>query len=210
MNNKLVFYIGLIGVVVFASTCIIGGLLIENYSITSQYISETFAIDAEYGMQLRIFGHIPSGLLFALYGFFAYNFFASSKLIKMGFIGLGIFYGIGTIVVAIFPCDSGCNSEFINPSISQVIHNLMALLVYIFVPLSIIATGIGLRKFEQFKSLSSIALALGILSAAFVYILITNPNSEFKGLYQRVIESLILIWILVSAFKIRTSKFAKN
>lgn len=52
----------------FVSSCIMGGLLIEYYSITRPYISETFAVDTEYGMLLRIFGHIPSGILYATFG----------------------------------------------------------------------------------------------------------------------------------------------
>ena len=203
MNSKIIFLVGVIGVILFVSSSVIGGLLIENYSITRQYISETFAIDTEYGIVLRVFGHIPSGILFTIFSILGYKYFPSSNLTKIGFYGLGLFYGIGTIVVSIFPCDSGCNNEFIDPSISQVIHNLAALLIYTFVPISIIVTGIGLKKFSNYRSLSIIALVLGVLSILFVYLLISELNSEFEGLYQRVIESLILIWIIACALKIK-------
>jgi len=62
---------------------------------------------------------------------------------KIGFCGLGIFYGIATIIVGLFPCDKGCNKELIDPSVLQVIHNLTGLLTYIFVPISIILIGVG-------------------------------------------------------------------
>ncbi len=205
MNSRSIFFIGIVGVILFTGTSVLGGLLIENYSITSQYISETFAIDAEYGVMLRAFGHIPSGVFFAIFSFLGYKYFPSSNLTKTGFYGLGLFYGIGTIVVAIFPCDSGCNKEFIDPSISQVIHNLMALLIYIFVPVSIIIIGIGLKKFPDYRKLSKMAIALGILSILFVYLLISDPKSGFSGLYQRIIESLFIVWILTCAFKIKNS-----
>ena len=116
---------------------------------------------------------------------------------------MDLVYGIGTIVVSIFPCDSGCNTEFIDPSLSQVIHNLAALLIYTFVPISIILTGIGLKKFSNYRSLSIIALVLGVLSILFVSILISELNPEFGGLYQRIIETLILIWIIACALKIK-------
>jgi hypothetical membrane protein len=203
MNNKTIYLIGVIGVILFVSSCFIGGLLIDNYSITSQYISETYAVDTEYGLWLRILGYIPSGVLFTLFCFFGIKYFPSSRLIKMGFLGVGIFYGIGTIVVSIFPCDSGCNPDYINPSISQVIHNLSALVIYTFVPISIVITGIGLRRFLNYEVLSFTSVILGILSAVFVFLLFSNLKSEFLGLYQRIIELLILIWILVCALKIK-------
>lgn len=138
MNNKIIFFIGILGVILFTTASIVGGLLIENYRETSQYISETYAIDTEYGLMLRLFGHIPSGILFTIFSFLGYKYFPSSNLTKIGFYSFGLLYGIGTIVVAIFPCDSGCNKEFIDPSISQVIHNLMALLIYIYLYLLIL------------------------------------------------------------------------
>ena len=47
MNNKAIFLTGITGVILFIATAVIGGLLIDNYSVTSQYISETYAIDTE-------------------------------------------------------------------------------------------------------------------------------------------------------------------
>ena len=207
MNNKITFLIGITGVVLFTISCIIGGLLIENYSITRQYISETFAVDTEYGILLRIFGHIPSGILFSIFSIYGYKYFPPANLTKIGFYGLGLFYGIGTIVVSIFPCDSGCNSEFVDPSTSQVIHNFAALLIYTFVPISIIITGFGLMKFPNYRNSSTIALALGVLSILFFYLMISELSSDFGGLYQRIIELLILTWIITCALKIKKKAF---
>lgn len=207
MNNKAIFLTGITGVIVFVATAIIGGLLIDNYSVTSQYISETYAIDTEYGWNLRIFGYIPSGILFTLFCFLGVKYLPSSAWIKTGFYGVGLFYGIGTIIVSVFPCDSGCNPDYINPSISQMIHNLSALMVYVFVPISILITGLGLKKFENYKKLSLISIALGVLSFGFVYILSSNLESKFVGLYQRIVESLILVWILLCAFQIKQKPY---
>ena len=206
MNNKTIFLVGVVGVTLFVSSIVVGGLLIEDYSIARQYISETFAVDTEYGIMLRIFGHIPSGVLFTIFSVLAYKYFPPSNLTKIGFYGLALFYGIGTIVVSIFPCDSGCNKEFLDPSISQMIHNLAALIIYIFTPLSIIITGIGLSKTINYRSLSIIAIVLGFLSVLFVYLFISQFNSEYGGLNQRIIESLILAWIIVCALKINKQK----
>ena len=87
---------------------------------------------------------------------------------KIGFWGLGIFYGIATIIVGILPCDKGCNKEFIDPSVSQIIHNLTGLLTYLFVPISIIIIGVGLRKSKKYYGLSKIGITCGLISIVFV------------------------------------------
>ena len=63
MNNKFVSAFGFIGVSLLLFTFILGGLLIENYNITSQFISESYAVDTKHGLYLRIFGYIPSGIM---------------------------------------------------------------------------------------------------------------------------------------------------
>ena len=209
MSNKSIFFLGVLGVSLFAISSIVGGFLIKNYSITSQYISETFAIDTEYGMALRIFGYIPSGILITIFSFLGLKHFPPSKLTKIGFYGLGVFYGIATVIVGLFPCDSGCNKEFIDPSNSQVIHNLTASLTYIFVPISIIIIGIGLKRLTNYNRLSIIAITSGIISILFVYLLFSDPTSEFLGLYQRIIESMFIIWILTCAFTIKNQNTSR-
>ena len=181
----------------------IGGLLIENYDIVSQFISESYAIDTEYGLLLRIFGYIPSSILITLFCFLAVKYFQPTILIKIGFYGIGIFYGVASLVTGIFPCDSGCNKELINPSFSQLTHNFAALLMYVFVPINIIITGIGLKRLANYNRLSIIAITSGIISILFVYLLFSDITSEFLGLYQRIIESVFIIWILTCAFTIK-------
>ncbi|TLP79071.1 DUF998 domain-containing protein [Maribacter sp. ACAM166] len=202
MNNKVIAYIGILGVGLFAVTAIVGGFLIDDYSVLSQYISESFAIDTEYGWFLQTFGYIPSGILIMFFCFRTVNFFPDLKSIKVGFYGLGIFYGLGTILVGIFPCDTGCNVKLIDPSIAQLIHNAMAALTYIFVPICIIGIGLGLKQFPNYNRLFRIAMTSGVISAFFIFILLANPESELRGLLQRIIESIFIIWIVSCALNI--------
>jgi len=210
MRNKITFFIGILGVSLFVVSSIIGGILIENYSLTSQYISETYAIDTEYGLILRTFGFIPSGILLTIFCFLGFKYFQPSKLTKIGFYGLGIFYGLATVIVGFFPCDSGCNKEFIDPSISQVIHNLTGLLTYIFVPISIILIGIGLKQLPNYNRLSIQAITYGIISILFIYLLFSGSNPEYNGLYQRIIETMFIIWIITCAIAIKNKIQAGN
>ena len=128
-----------------------------------------------------------------------------TSLVKIGFYGIGIFYGLATTVVAIFPCDSGCNKELIEPSTSQLIHNLIGSLTYLFVPILIILIGLGLKK-SLYKVFSSLSIGLGVIGILFVYILVSNANSEFIGLYQRVIELVFVLWIIFCAIAIKNQR----
>lgn len=196
---------GLFGAFLFVITSIVGGFLIEGYDIFRKFISETYAIDTVYGLSLRLFGFIPSGILLALFCFFSAHYFKASKLTKIGFYGVAIFYGLATIVVSIFPCDSGCNRELVNPSTSQLIHNFTGLLTYSIVPLCIILIGLDLRKFNP-NSFSLQTVALGAITYLFVFVLILNVNSDYAGLLQRLVESTILLWIVICAFTIKNKK----
>ena len=86
------------------------------------------------------------------------------------------------------------------------IHNVFALVIYAFVQLSIAITGVGLKKFGKYKYFTFISVVLGILSAGFVILLLSNLTSEFVGIYQRIIEILILIWIFSCALDIKKSR----
>jgi hypothetical protein len=210
MNNKITFLFGIVGVSLFVVSSILGGFLIEDYNILSQYISESYAIDSEYGKILRTFGYIPSGIFTTLFCFLGVRYFQSSKLLKIGFYGIGIFYGLATVVVGIFPCDSGCNKELIDPSSSQLIHNFVGLLTYLFVPVFMILIGLGLKKSPNNNTFSLQSIVFGAISILLVYILVSDSNSEYIGLYQRMIESVFIIWIIVCAIVIKNKKPAGN
>lgn len=203
MSNKIIFFIGILGVSLFIVSSIIGGVLIENYSATSQLISETYAIDTQYGLILRSLGYIPSGILLTIFAFAGYKKLPESNLTKIGFYGLGLFYGIATIIVGFFPCDSGCNKEFIDPSISQIIHNLTGLLTYLFVPVSIVLIGIGLKNSPTYHRLSILGITYGILGILFVYLFFSDPNTEYIGLYQRIVECIFVLWIITCAIAVK-------
>jgi hypothetical protein len=206
MSNKIIFFIGILGAGLFVVAAVLGGLLIEDYNFTSQYISESYASGTEAGPYLRFLGFIPSGILLTIFAFAAAKNLPQSKLIKLGFYGLGVFYGIATIFTGIFPCDSGCSTDLIDPSISQVIHNLVGLLTYMFVPLSILFIGLGLKSFPFYRSLSIQGIAFGLISMLFVFILFSNPTSEYVGLTQRIIETIFIMWIISCAFALKNIK----
>ena len=154
---------------------------------------------------LGFLGYIPSGVLLTIFAYGAYTKFPKSNLTKIGFLGIGLFYGIATVVVGIFPCDEGCNKELIDPSISQIIHNLTGLLTYLFVPISILIISIGLRNSKSYLRLSNIGISCGLICIVFIGLMVSDPKTNYAGLFQRIIESLFILWIIACSIKIKRS-----
>jgi hypothetical protein len=200
MGKRITIWTGILGATLFVVTSILAGLQSSSYSHISQLISESYSIDTPYGRFLRFFGYLPSGICLTIFAFSSVRHFKKSNYAKLGFWGLGLFYGVATIVVSIFPCDKGCNKEFIDPSISQVIHNTTGLLTYMFTPISLILIGIGLRNSSS--TLSYLAFTTGLISILFIGILFSDPLSGQAGLFQRVIEGSILFWIVTCSIDI--------
>ena len=115
--SLLIFWTGILGVVLFVGTTIWGGLQFTDYSHLHQFISESYASGTMHGESLRWYGFIPSGVLLAVFAFLYPKILPKSKLLLGAFFGLGIFYGLGTVVTSIFPCDMGCDLK--NPSVSH-------------------------------------------------------------------------------------------
>jgi hypothetical protein len=187
---------GFTGVFLFTATTIIAGMLIPGYSHLSQLISESYAIDTTYGLQLRMIGFLPAGICLAAFAFLAIRVLPKNKLAQAGFYGIGIFYGLGTVVVSLFPCDAGCNKEFIDPSLSQFIHNSTGMLTYLSVPASLILVGIAALKWTNAKTVAYSGIVSGILAMAFVGILSDGMDTGYAGLYQRIIEGSVLFFIV--------------
>lgn len=202
MKKTITFSLGIVGVLFFVLTTIIGGFLNPNYSHTQQFISELYAQNATNADALRFFGYLPSGILIFLFALLALKNTPKSSLNTLGFLGIGIGYGLGTVICSIFNCDTGCNPEFINPSLSQIIHNLSGFLTYCIVPFAILFIGIASNKWNNAKILTYISFALFIVSLSFVGMLNTNLQSPYKGIIQRVIEVSILVWIIIFSFYI--------
>ena len=119
MNGTKTAWFGISGVVLFVATTVVGAMLFPGYSHVSQLISESYAIDTAYSLQLRLLGFMPAGICIAVFAFTAIKVLPKNALTKTAFLGIGIFYGLATVVVSIFPCDKGCNKELI----TQAFHN---------------------------------------------------------------------------------------
>lgn len=201
--QKKAYSFGILGAAFFVITTLLAGLQSDNYSHTSQLISESYAIDTPYGIYFRLCGFIPSGIFIFLFAMYATKQIATSKHVKLGLMLFGVFYGLATVVVSIFPCDAGCNQELIEPSISQLIHNTTGLFTYLIVPVSIILIGTALKNEKKYIYLSRLSLFFGISSLCLVMIFFSNLSSPHIGLIQRVTEGTILFWMMLFSFELK-------
>lgn len=209
MNGKKASLLGLLGVIFFISSVILGGILLPGYSHISQLISESYAIGTPYGLQLRYLGYLPAGLFMAAFAFYANKAVPKSTMAGTGFAGLGLFYGIATIIVSIFPCDEGCGQEMVAPSFAQLIHNLSGLLTYMIVPICLLILGMASRKWPNARYVSISGIACGITAILFVGIFSSNLHSNSIGVYQRIIEGSVLLWIVLCSFYLGNMHKAK-
>ena len=196
MTKSTVSFIGIAGVALFVISAITGALLIPGYSQIAQYLSESYAIDTRHGLYLRVLGYIPSGILILIFCFLAVQHLSKSRSATIALRGIGLFYGGGTILTAIFPCDAGCNKEMINPSVAQLIHSVSGLLTYTTVPFFVILLGIAFSKWKETKMQSKLILLCGFLSVVFSVVFFAQLNAPYGGIYQRILEGSVLMAIL--------------
>lgn len=203
--KNIIFVCGIFGALLFLVASVIGGFQIEGYSFIRQYISESYASGIPNSSYLRKM-YMASGMLLACFGFMAPMGLPKSSSLRAGFIVFAVFYGLGTLVTGIFPCDMGCELDPINPSISQLIHNTMGMLTYAVVPFCLLGLGSVFRKGSNTKKLAKVSFICGILSLGFAILLFGDPTGAYRGLFQRIIEGSILFWVVYSAYQIRSTQ----
>ena len=195
MKVRCISKIGFIGsslmllVLIFSS-------IISDLNPIKNLISETYARETEYGKYIRFLGLIPSGLLLATFFYGIKAMLYQTVFFKSANIGLSISYGILTVFVGLFPCDTGCPTDFSNVSLSQMIHTLAGLITYVVVPICIFIIGLVLKMNNSISSFKTHSLIISGISSVLIIAMLTIPRFEFKGLVQRVIEFLFIFWTI--------------
>ena len=192
--RRLIIFFPVVSAFWFVTTITYAGIKHSNYQHMSQFISELGATGEANGQIVNLFGFIPTS--FFLSCFVCLAIFLSSRQLKeiLGLTAIGV-YAITLGVAAVFPCDPGCVAD--NPSVSQIIHNLSAIVGYAcgVVGVFLLASSVT-RKGN--KMLGTIGFALG--GVAVVMFFLVTPEFSFHGLAQRVFELCMYIWIMLYSF----------
>lgn len=201
MKKGIVSSLGIIGALLFIIPSILGGLWIEGYSFVHQYISESFATGVPNAEYLRYL-YMASGASLLFFGFAVPSYFPKLKGVVVGFFAFALLYGLGNIIVALFPCDFGCPTDIETASLAQFIHNTSALLTYSLVPFCLLGIGFSANKGNVKRGFVRTTIGCGILAFVFVVLLFGNPQGRFIGLFQRIIEGGILFWVIYTSLYI--------
>lgn len=190
--NKLAMITGVLGALWVLALTLIGGATFDGYDHVAQYISELGATGAPQGWAVSWLGFLPAGVLVCAFSFFAWSAAPRSVLSTIGFFGVFLF-AIGYVGSAFFPCDYGCRPD--NPSPSQVMHELVGLAGYFFAPLMLLLLGLAAWKWPAAKWLA----IWGFIGAGAALVSLgglMDPSSPAVGLYQRVLETSMLSWVV--------------
>lgn len=177
---------------------LLGGASFPGYSHSSQFISELGAREAPHEQFVRWLGFLPAGIALLLFCAAALASLPRSALTTLGLWGLAI-YAMGYVAAAIFPCDPGCRP--VQPSPSQLIHNVAGLAGYALAPLFLAALARSARRWPAGAHLGVagfIAAALSLLG-----LLALSPESPYAGWSQRLIEASVLLWVLMCGWYLR-------
>jgi hypothetical protein len=190
------YWSGLAGTALYVTACVLSGLQVPHYSHVSQYLSEAVALGMPYGPLIRYGLLVPSGVLISAFYVLAASAVPRSVLGSLGLYGLAIFHGGLHILASIFPCVEGCNIGRSTRILAQDIHNFIALFSYLLVPFCLSAIGFGARRWPNGFVLSVAATLAAIVCFVFDAILWLRPFSPYAGLFQRIMEASVLIWIV--------------
>lgn len=188
---------GVIGPVLFGVLVVVAGVVYDGYSHASQKISELGGEGAEYA--------ILQNLNFAILGVLILGFsWALARTIGPSYLGPALVGYFGLILVARpwVPCDLGCKGE----TTIGLLHNVTGLSAFI-------ATIVGMlllaRRWREDPTWQSHArFTRGAVSVAFgglVWFVTTQAADiqSFAGIAQRTFAGALLLWIAVTAWKLR-------
>ena len=199
MVIRFAFACATLGVASVVLLTILGGAAFPGYSHTSQFISELGATGAPHGALIRFGGFLPAGVFLCLFVVGAFKVLPRSHITTLGLAGIAI-YASGYIAAAFFPCDSGCRP--VQPSFSQIVHNLFGLVGYLLAPLSLFALGWSARNWPGGTHLTALAFVAAVITLA--GLLALDPGFPYVGVVQRVIEASVLLWVIICAWYVNS------
>jgi hypothetical protein len=161
------------------------------YDPARDFISELGAVGAPNAAIVNAYGFLPPGVLMIAFAILAWAVLPRSWPAFWGFAGIFLF-AIGYVGAAFFPCDAGCRPA--SPSFDHIMHSLTGAPGYFLAPLFMAALAVAARRWPGGGWLSPLAAFGAAVSLAGLVNFL--PESETAGLWQRVLEAGVLVWVL--------------
>jgi hypothetical protein len=196
MTSYRAFLVALACALCVSLMTILGGLATPGYSHAAQFISELGATGSITEHAVRFLGFLPAGVSLLGFCWFAYRALPKSGLTTAALGGLAV-YALGYVAAAFFPCDLGCRPK--NPSVSQVVHNLVGGIGYLLAPGFLLALAVRSRSWPGAAHMPLV----GFVAAAVSLVgLMSLSPSPYMGVSQRAIEVSVLAWALACGWTI--------
>lgn len=188
---------GVIGPILFASLVVVAGVAYDGYSHASQKISELGGAGAEYA--------ILQNLNFAILGVMVLGFsWSLARTIGRPYLGplLIGYFGLVAVAHAWIPCDIGCKGA----TPIGLLHNVTGFSGFL---ATIVGMSLLARRWREDPIWRSHAaftrIAASTALAGLVWFVITQAIDvqTLAGLAQRTFAGSLLLWIAVTARKLR-------
>jgi hypothetical membrane protein len=185
-----------IGIVLYVILDVIAQLLPPHYSALSQ--AESDLAVGPYGFVMTI-NFVVRGLLSLALVWVLSRAMSKSGLSRAGLVLLAV-WGIGALVLAIFPTDlAGAK-----PTLHGVIHLFVALLAFICGAIGELLLALHFARDGRWRSLHTPALVIAILAIFMFVLLLLAAFPHAYGLVERTFIGLVLLWILVVALRLHS------
>ncbi|MCC3860552.1 DUF998 domain-containing protein [Pseudemcibacter aquimaris] len=198
-KNNLLVILPIFAASWFLVTLVWGGIIYENYNHSSQFISELGATGAVTGPFVNYLGFIPTQMFILIFIVLCTKIIPKNKYNILGMSFL-VLYTLSLTVAAVFPCDFECRPA--SPTLSHNIHIVSALPGYLGGAAAIFLISLGLDNWAPSKFFKNLGITLGMV----LLLCFTNldPNSQWVGLIQRILEASIFIWLILLGKHIKT------
>ncbi|QXI40093.1 DUF998 domain-containing protein [Pseudomonas xantholysinigenes] len=168
-------------------------LAYPGYSHIDQAMSQLGAVGAPTQWISAWVNNLPLGVLFVLFAIGLARRFAGSRLAQLSAVLIAV-HGLASFATGYFACDAGCAPE--QPSISQQVHNLAGLVMFLSLTLASALWGwlgkrlLGSPAFGWFSVLCVVlaGVTLAMMGKAF-------GEGHGFGLYQRLNYAVSVGWV---------------
>lgn len=198
MIRTIAFWAAILGYALLVVMVVAGGAAWPGYSHIGQFISELGATGAPHARLVNFGAFLPIGLLISLFAVLAMLIPPRGLLRMLGFLGIVVF-ATGYTGAAFFPCDFGCDPVKPDPSSSQRLHFLFGAAGYLLAAPTLVVLAIASRRWPGGRLL----FPLGIVCAGVAGLALFAMTPPVEGLFQRLLEGAVALWILACAFTLR-------
>lgn len=188
---------GVVGPALFAVVVLVGGVLYDGYSHSTQKISELGGEGARYAL-LQNTNFIVLGLLIVGFSW------ALARVLGrplMGPIAIGIFGLSSAIANGLLPCDAGCQG---NTTVGQ-LHNMTGLLGFVAAIVGMFVLARRWRHDPTWHSHIRLTRTAGLVAIAGLVAFVASESSgalSDSGIYQRIFVGALLLWVAATAIRL--------